>query len=144
MCPPSLLAISLSNHCCTHFIIKYTMTSGVLILQRPYRHVRIFWLQAISGGLFITGIFDMATKLSQPPYYYVYNHLNEKSYNSLFGAYPFPKKLGVTHADDTISLFYWPDQFGDLRGADLEVSKLVINLWTRFASAEYVPSALAY
>ncbi|VVC43776.1 Carboxylesterase type B, conserved site,Carboxylesterase, type B,Carboxylesterase type B [Cinara cedri] len=93
-------------------------------------------IKATTGGLFLNGVFGMAVKLSQPPYYYVYDHLNKKTYNSLFGPYPEPRKLGVTHADDTISLFYMPAIFGNLDGDDLEVSKLMVNLWTHFASSD--------
>jgi len=89
----------------------------------------------VSGGIFLQGIFDMATKLSSPVYYYVYDHTNEMSFNSYFG--PCPTKLGVTHGDEMISLFFTADQ-AELKGEDLSVSKLMIDIWTRFATNEYV------
>lgn len=52
-----------------------------------------------SGGLILHGVFKMAVKLSSPVYYYIYDHMNNVSFNSFYGPYPFPKKLGVTHAD---------------------------------------------
>jgi len=91
----------------------------------------------ISGGLFIHGIFKMAIKLSRPVYYYIYDHLNYVSFNSLYGPYPFPKKLGVTHADEVTSLFYTAGR-GDLKGEDLGVSNLMVDIWTNFATTEYV------
>jgi len=95
----------------------------------------------ITGGLFLHGIFQMAIKLSQPVYYYMYNHSNSFSYNSLYGPYPFPKKLGVTHTDEVTSLFYTAGR-ADLQGEDLDVSNLMVNIWTNFASTEYVCSCL--
>lgn len=89
----------------------------------------------ISGGIFVEGIFDMALKLSSPVHYYVYDHENEMSFNSYFG--PCPIKLGVTHGDEMISLFFTDGQAA-LKGEDLNVSKLMIEIWTRFAINEYV------
>lgn len=88
-----------------------------------------------TGGLFTHGVFYTATKLPSPVYYYVYNHSNYVSYNSLYGPYPYPKGLGVTHADEVTSLFFI-DGMGDLKGEDLEVSELMVNVWTNFATAE--------
>jgi len=88
----------------------------------------------ITGGLFLHGIFQMATKLSQPVHYYIYDYLNLFSYNTLYGPYPFPKKLGVTHADEVTSLFYTAGR--DDLGEDFEVSKLMVNIWTNFATTE--------
>ncbi|XP_008180697.1 esterase FE4 [Acyrthosiphon pisum] len=75
-------------------------------------------VKMISGGLFLHGIFKMAIELSRPVYYYIYDHLNYVSFNSVYGPYPFPKKLGVTHADEVTSLFYTTER-GDLQGEDL-------------------------
>lgn len=88
----------------------------------------------ISGGIMLLGVFNMATNLSSPVYYYVYDHLNEITFNSQYG--PCPKKLGVTHGDETISLFLATGQ-PELKGEDLKVSKLMVDIWTRFASTEY-------
>jgi len=90
-----------------------------------------------SGGLILHGVFKMAVELSSSVYYYIYDHLNYISYNSFYGPYPFSKKLGVTHADDTTSLFLRAG-LGDLQGEDLRVSILMVNIWTSFATKEYV------
>lgn len=82
------------------------------------------------------GINAMAVKLSSKTnYYYVYNHVNQFTFASLFG--PYPKKLGSTHGDDLISLFTihglpW------VKGEDLKISKLMVKIWTQFATTEYV------
>lgn len=89
----------------------------------------------ISSGVMVLGTFDMATNLSSPVHYYVYDHLNAISFNTQYG--PCPKKLGVTHGDDTTSLFLTAGM-PELEGEDLKVSKLMIDIWTRFASSEYV------
>lgn len=89
----------------------------------------------ISGGLFLQGIIDTAINLSTPVYFYVYNHVNEFSFNQYFG--PYTNNLGVTHSDELTSLFYF-DNYEKLSDADIEVSKLMLNIWTRFARDEYV------
>jgi len=89
----------------------------------------------VSGGIFLQGIFDMAIKLSSPVHYYVYDHTNKMSFNAYFG--PCPTKLGVTHGDEMISLFFTQGQ-DKLEGEDLNVSKLMIEIWTNFATTEYV------
>lgn len=94
-------------------------------------------VKMISGGLLLHGIFKMAINLSRPVYYYLYDHLNYISFNSVYGPYPFPKKLGVTHADEVTSLFYTVER-GDLVGEDLSVSNLMVNIWTNFASANTI------
>ncbi|KAL5242170.1 hypothetical protein ACI65C_009580 [Semiaphis heraclei] len=94
-------------------------------------------VKMISGGLLLQGIFKMAIELSRPVYYYIYDHLNYVSFNSLYGPYPFPKKLGVTHADEVTSLFYTVER-GDLQGEDLAVSNLMVNIWTNFATTDSI------
>lgn len=89
----------------------------------------------IGGGLFLQGIIDAATNLSSPVYYYIYDHQNAFSFNQFFG--PCTKNLGVSHGDEMISLFSLTGQVS-LKGEDLEVSKLMVDLWTRFASNQYV------
>ncbi|KAL4097011.1 hypothetical protein QTP88_021854 [Uroleucon formosanum] len=101
-------------------------------LNNPLNAVKM-----ITGGLFLHGIFKMAVELSQPVYYYIYDHLNYISFNSVYGPYPFPKKLGVTHADEITSLFFTVER-GALVGEDLAVSKLMVNIWTNFASTDVV------
>jgi len=94
-----------------------------------------------SGGLILHGVFKMAVELSSPVYYYIYDHLNYVSFNSFYGPYPFPKKLGVTHADDTTSLFLRAG-LEELQGEDLSVSILMVDIWTNFATKEYALSLL--
>ncbi|XP_022165706.1 esterase FE4-like [Myzus persicae] len=94
-------------------------------------------VKMITGGLFLHGIFQMATKLSQPVYYYIYNHSNAFSFNSLYGPYPFPRKLGVTHTDEVTSLFYSASR-GDLEGEDLDVSYLMVDIFTHFATCDNI------
>lgn len=88
-------------------------------------------VKMVTGGIFLNGIFDMATNLSSPVRYYVYDHLNKLTYNSLYG--PYPKPLGVSHADELYSLFLTEGQ-EPLEGEDLRVSELMVDLWTNFAS----------
>lgn len=89
----------------------------------------------VSGGLFLQGVLDMATNLSSTVYYYIYDHENAFSFNQFYG--PCTKNLGVTHGDEMTSLFYITGQV-PLKGEDLKVSKLMVDLWTRFASNKYV------
>ncbi|XP_060877024.1 esterase FE4-like isoform X2 [Metopolophium dirhodum] len=100
-------------------------------LREPLNAVKM-----ISGGLILHGVFQMATKLSQPVYYYIYDYLNNFSFNSLYGPYPCSKKLGVTHADEVTNLFYTAGR-AVLQGKDLDVSNLMVNLWTRFATTDF-------
>lgn len=95
----------------------------------------MYFFQMVSGGIFLQGIFDMAIKLASPVHYYVYDHTNSMSFNSYFG--PCSANLGVTHGDEMISLFFTKGQ-GELKGEDLNVSKLMIEIWTNFAITEYV------
>jgi len=88
----------------------------------------------VSGGIFLPAVYDMATNLTSPVNYYVYDHRNEMSFNAFFGPYPYPNELGVTHGDEMVSLFYTKGQ-QTLRGEDLKVSRLMVSLWTRFAGA---------
>lgn len=92
-------------------------------------------VKMVSGGIFLQGIFDMAIKLSSPVHYYVYDHTNKMSFNAFFG--PCPTKLGVTHGDEMISLFFTQGQ-DKLEGEDLNVSKLMIEIWTNFATTDKV------
>uniref|UniRef100_A0A2H8TEY6 Carboxylic ester hydrolase n=2 Tax=Melanaphis sacchari TaxID=742174 RepID=A0A2H8TEY6_9HEMI len=88
------------------------------------------YVKMIGGGIFLQGVFDMATKLSSPVYYYIYNYTNAMSFNSNYG--PCNTNLGVTHGDEMISLFYADGQ-AELKGEDLNVSKLMVDIWTSFA-----------
>lgn len=78
---------------------------------------------------------DMAKQLSSPVYGYYYDYQNSFSFNRVFGSCE--KPLGVAHADELTSLFkmnsFNPE---DLNAKDLEVSKLVVNIWCKFVSSE--------
>ncbi|XP_022165726.1 uncharacterized protein LOC111030506 [Myzus persicae] len=94
-------------------------------------------IKMITGGLFLHGIFQMATKLSQSVYYYIYYYSNAFLFNSLYRPYPFPTKLGVTYADEVTSFFSTSDR-SDLPGNDFNVSNCMVKIWTNFATKEYV------
>lgn len=115
-----------------NLVLVYTITN---VMGKCIILLLMFFFQMVSGGIFLQEIFDMAIKLSSPVYYYVYDHANEVSFNSYFG--PCSKKLGVTHGDEMISLFFTDGQ-EKLEGEDLNVSKLIIEIWTNFATTEYV------
>lgn len=89
----------------------------------------------ISDGLFTYCIMDLFNKLSSPVYGYIYDYQNEFSFNTLFGSCE--KQLGVTHADERNSLFSASilNPKG-LNAKDLEVSKVMIDIWYKFASSE--------
>ncbi|VVC41619.1 Hypothetical protein CINCED_3A013561 [Cinara cedri] len=89
----------------------------------------------ISGGFFFQCSINMATSLTSPVRFYVYGHKNEFTFNTIFG--PCNKSLGVSHCDDLISLFALPVA-KKLKEEDLKVSELMVNLWTRFASAKII------
>ncbi|XP_060878022.1 juvenile hormone esterase-like isoform X1 [Metopolophium dirhodum] len=89
----------------------------------------------IGDGCFTHCIVDMAKKLSSPVYSYYYDYQNEFSYNKLFGSCQ--KSLGVTHADELNSLFKNSNlNPNDLNADDLKVSRLMVNIWYRFAISE--------
>jgi len=132
------------NTVCVIYCLRSYINNSLIIIT-CFRH-KVLWnklisnikcFKMISGGLILHGVFQMATKLSQPVYYYIYDYFNKFSFNSLYGPYPYPKKLGVTHADEVTSLFYTAGR-ADLQGKDLDVSNLMVNIWTRFATTEYV------
>lgn len=80
-------------------------------------------------------IFDMTKKLTSPVHSYLYDHQNEFSYNEVYGSND--RSLGVTHGDDLTSLF---KQISinpkALNEDDLKVSKLMINIWTKFVTSK--------
>lgn len=80
-------------------------------------------------------VVDFAHKLSSPVYGYVYDYQNEFSFNKLFGSCT--KPLGVTHGDELTSLLKMSSiNPNDLNAKDLEVSKLMVNIWYKFVSSE--------
>lgn len=96
-----------------------------------------FSLQMITGGVFLKGVLDMARYVASPVHFYVYDYVNEQSMNAFFG--PCPRHLGVTHGDEMISLFDLTGQ--PLADRDREVSRLMVDIWTNFASTEYESSS---
>lgn len=88
-------------------------------------------------GFFVHGVLDLASKLSSPVYFYLFDYQNSFSFNRLFGNCQ--KPLGVTHADDLNLLF---DMSGfikyNLNEQETEVSKTMINIWSQFASTKYI------
>lgn len=86
-------------------------------------------------GGFVYCVVDMANKLSSPVYSYYYDYQNEFSYNTVFGSCK--KHLGVTHCDELNSFFTHsninPNQ---LNVNDSEVSRLMVDIWYKFATSE--------
>lgn len=89
----------------------------------------------ITDGRYLHGIMDMAIKLSSPVYFYLYGYQNEFSFNDHFGKCN--KKLGITHGDELTSLFKLdtinPKKLNEI---DTKVSKLMVNIWTKFATSK--------
>lgn len=89
----------------------------------------------VGDSVFLTGTVKMAMKLSSPSYFYRFGYQNEYSFNKLFGRCG--KPLGVTHCDDLISLFPLKSIFPKgLNGKDVEISKLLVDIWVKFASSK--------
>lgn len=88
-----------------------------------------------SDGLFTHCVVDLSRKLSSPVYGYLYDYQNEFSFNTLFGTCD--KPLGVSHGDERISLFN-SDSLNPkgLNAKDLEVSKIMVDIWYKFAASE--------
>lgn len=91
--------------------------------------------QMVTDGRYLHGIFDMALRLSSPVYFYLFDYQNEFSYNSVFGKCN--KNLGVTHGDELNSLFNMSSvNPKGLNTMDTRVSKLMVNIWSTFASSK--------
>lgn len=89
----------------------------------------------IGDGTFLSCIMDMTMKLSPPVYLYLFDYQNEFSFNQLYG--DCEKPLGVSHADELISLFPLKVIIPQgLNKKDTEVSKLMVNIWVKFASSK--------
>lgn len=89
----------------------------------------------ITDGRYLQGILDMALRLSSPVYFYLYDYQNEFSFNSLFG--DCKKPLGVTHGDELTSLFKLDSiNPNKLNTIDTKVSKLMVDIWSKFATSE--------
>lgn len=86
-------------------------------------------------SFFAVHILDMAYRLSSPVYSYYYDYQNEFSFNKCYGECE--KPLGVTHGDELNSLFKLSNLYTkDLNENDLEVSKLMVNIWYKFINSE--------
>lgn len=86
-------------------------------------------------GTFLSCIMDTTMKLSSPVYLYLFDYQNEFSFNKLYGECE--KPLGVSHADELISLFSLNAILPQgLNEKDSEFSKLMINIWVKFASSK--------
>lgn len=88
-----------------------------------------------SDSNFYECIFSMAYQLSSPVYSYLYDYQNTFSFNTFYG--DCKKPLGVAHGDELTSIFkIIHNNPNDLNEKDLEVSKLMVNIWFKFASSE--------
>jgi len=90
----------------------------------------------IGEGTFVTCALDMSIKLSSPVYFYLFDYKNnEFSFNQLYG--DCKKPLGVSHADELISLFSLKElNPKGLSDKEIEMSKLMVNIWVKFASSK--------
>ncbi|KAL4097005.1 hypothetical protein QTP88_021850 [Uroleucon formosanum] len=111
-------------------VLKKYFPSGGMVDHTHINAVKMF-----TDSCFAECIIDMAFKLSSPVYSYFYNYQNEFSYNKKFGSCETP--LGVTHGDELNSIFKMNSlNPNDLNEKDLEVSKLVIDIWYKFVTSD--------
>lgn len=93
-----------------------------------------------SDSVFVECVLNVAYRLSSPVYSYFYNYQNEFSYNSIYKKahnLSIKRPLGVTHGDELTSLFKMTClNPNNLNEKDLEVSKLMVNIWYKFATSE--------
>jgi carboxylesterase type B len=88
----------------------------------------------ISEGVFVAGSMTMALKLSSPVYFYLFDYEQEFSFNKVYGQCQ--KHLGVSHGDEMISLFPLKSLIPkELNENDSKVSKLMVDIWVKFASS---------
>jgi len=86
-------------------------------------------------GTFIQCTLDMSIQLSSPVHFYLFDYENEFSFNKLYG--DCKKPLGVSHADELISLFQLKElNPKGLNDKDIQMSKLMVNIWVKFASSK--------
>lgn len=93
----------------------------------------------VTGGMFVNGIVDMASNVSAPVHFYVYDHSGMVSMNKIYGSCL--QNLGVSHGDEIMSLFC-AEGLVVLFGEDLKVSKVMVDMWTSFAITGYVYNIL--
>lgn len=91
--------------------------------------------QMFTDAIFTHCIIDTAFTFSSPVYSYIYDYQNEFSFNKMFGSSEVP--LGVTHGDELNSLFKMSSiNSNELNEDDLQVSKLIVNIWYKFVSSK--------
>lgn len=90
----------------------------------------------VTDSGFLSCIYDIPLKSTTPAYIYLYDYQNEFTFNKLYGKCE--KSLGVSHGDELISLFKIGELVGSqvLNKEDSEVSKVMVDIWTKFASSE--------
>ncbi|XP_050531743.1 juvenile hormone esterase-like isoform X2 [Daktulosphaira vitifoliae] len=96
-------------------------------------HTHFNTAEMMTDGAHLHGALSMAYSLLSPVYFYIYDYQNEFSFNKLFG--PCKKYLGVTHGDELNSLFKLNAfNLKTLNDQDTKISKVMVNIWTQFAS----------
>uniref|UniRef100_A0A2S2QI72 Carboxylic ester hydrolase n=1 Tax=Sipha flava TaxID=143950 RepID=A0A2S2QI72_9HEMI len=105
---------------------EHYFPEGTSIEENPMKMVDM-----VTGGIFMKGVIDMARNIMSPVYFYVYDYVNKNSLNSFFG--PCTKHLGVTHGDEMTNLFDFVGMW--LNEHDRNVSRLMVDIWTNFASS---------
>lgn len=91
--------------------------------------------QVVGDGSFTQCIVDMARRLESPVYAYLYDYRNEISAdNKLSGSCK--KYLGCGHGDELTRLFKSGSRAEN--ATDLEVSKLMVDVWCKFAVSKQV------
>lgn len=88
----------------------------------------------IGDGAFVHCVLDMAKRLSSPVYAYLYDHRNEFPDGKRSGLCEM--NMGVRHGDELISLLKGHSRPSPLNVRDLEVSKLMVSIWYKFAVSE--------
>ncbi|XP_050539459.1 juvenile hormone esterase-like isoform X2 [Daktulosphaira vitifoliae] len=108
-------------------LLKEYFPSGRISGATHLNSVKLF-----TDAIFTYAIMDLAHKWTSPAYVYLYNYQNEFSFNTRWGSCEIP--LGVSHNDELTSLFNMGNNAPDLNPADTAVSKIVIDIWTQFAT----------
>jgi len=90
--------------------------------------------EVFSDAYFFKPIDESATLFSQyndqPTYYYHYAHHGSMSFSKLMGL---PSDTGVSHGDELFLMFESP-MTADMTTEDTQMSNLLIDLWTSFAT----------
>lgn len=85
-------------------------------------------------GCLVHCILDMAKNLSSPVYTYLYDHRNEFPDGKRSGLCEM--NVGVKHGDELISLLKGSSRPSPSNARDLEVSKVMVNIWYKFVASE--------